>query len=128
MAFEHKEALVSSSSSIHNKHGLVALSVAEDAAVEVVELTRGMPAALKSYRDQAIRASASAVLNLAEGAGRRGRDRRRFWQVAHASAKETLSAMRVAVRVNAVDRKAGERLLEQLDRLAALTYGLWRSG
>jgi len=107
-------------------HGLIALEVAEDAAVEVIALMRGLPAAMRIYQDQAVRASASAVLNIAEGAGRRGRDRRRFWQVAHASTKEVMSAVRVAVRSRAVDQRAGERVLALLDRLGALTYGLWR--
>lgn len=123
-AFEHKEAPMNSNSPAH--HGLIALEVAEDAAVEVIALMRGLPAAMRIYQDQAVRASASAVLNIAEGAGRRGRDRRRFWQVAHASTKEVMSAVRVAVRSRAVDQRAGERVLALLDRLGALTYGLWR--
>ena len=112
--------------SSHQHHGLIALQVAEDAAVEVIALMRGLPAAMRTYQDQAVRASASAVLNLAEGAGRRGRDRRRFWQVAHASTKEAMSAVRVAVRSRAVDQKAGDHVLVLLDRLGGLTYGLWR--
>jgi len=113
-------------SSSPNHHGLVALQVAEDAAVEVIALMRGLPAAMRTYQDQAVRASASAVLNLAEGTGRRGRDRRRFWQVAHASTKEAMSAVRIAVRVQAVDQQTGQRVLALLDRLGALTYGLWQ--
>ena len=66
---------MNSNSSHH--HGLVALQVAEDAAVEVIALMRGLPAAMRTYQDQAVRASASAVLNIAEGAGRRGRAPRR---------------------------------------------------
>ena len=96
------------------------------AAVEVIALMRGLPAAMRTYQDQAVRASASAALNIAEGAGRRGRDRRRLWQVAHASTKEAMSAVRIAVRSQAVDQRAGRRVLAMLDRLGGLTYGLWR--
>ena len=56
---------------------LVALSVAEDAAVAVARIMTGLPAGLRIYQDQAIRAAASAALNVAEGAGRGGRDRKR---------------------------------------------------
>ena len=115
-----------SNSTNNNGGGLVALAVAEDTAVAVIQLMRGLPAAMRIYQDQAVRASASAVLNVAEGAGRRGRDRKRFWQVAYASAKETTAAVSVAVRSGAVDRRAGEKVLALLDRLGGLTYGLWR--
>jgi len=46
--------------------------------------------------------------------------------VAYASACEAKTAVRIAVRVNAVDKQAGERALALLDRTAALTWGLWR--
>ena len=105
---------------------LVALQVAEDAAVAVTLLMQKVPAAMRLYQDQAIRAAGSAALNLSEGNGRRGRERKRYFQVAYASAREAKTAVRIAVRVNAVDKQAGERALALLDRAAALTWGLWR--
>ena len=108
--------------------GLVALQVAQDVAVGTITLMQTLPPALRSYQDQAIRATGSVVLNLAEGAGRRGRDRARFWQVAFGSAKEAQAAVQVVVRAGQVDQAAGEALLGVLDRLAALTWGLSSSG
>ena len=110
----------------HKPSGFVAQGVAEDVAVGVIQLFSGLPRALRCYEDQAIRASGSVVLNLAEGSGRRGRDRKRFWQVAHASNREVQAAVRVVVAAGAVDRVKGVALLTQLDRLGGLTYGLWR--
>ena len=108
--------------------GLVALQVAQDAAVGTITLMQTLPPALRSYQDQAIRSTGSVVLNLAEGAGRRGRDRARFWQVAFGSAKEAQAAVQVVVRAGQVDKAAGEALLRILDRLAALTWGLSSTG
>ena len=107
---------------------LVALSVAEDAAVAVARIITGLPAALRVYQDQAIRAAASAALNVAEGAGRRGRERKRFWRVAYSSAVEARTAVRIVARLGAIDRAAGHEAARLLDRTAALTYGLWRGG
>ena len=89
--------------------GLVALQVAEEAAVAVTLLMRRVPAAMRIYQDQAIRAAGSAALNLSEGNGRRGRERKRYWQVAYGSAREAKTAVRIAIRTNAVDKAAGER-------------------
>jgi len=58
--------------------GFIALAVAEEAAVAVGELMQGLPASLRCLQDQAVRAAASVALNVAEGSGRRGRERKRF--------------------------------------------------
>ena len=108
--------------------GLNALQVAQDAAVGTITLMQTLPPALRSYQDQAIRSTGSVVLNLAEGAGRRGRDRARFWRVAFGSAKEAQAAVQVVVRAGQVDQTAGEALLRVLDKLAALTWGLSSGG
>ena len=105
---------------------LVALGVAEDAAVAVARIMTGLPAALRIYQDQAIRAAASAALNVAEDSGRGGRDQKRFWRVAYSSAVEARTAVRIVVRLGAIDRAAGHEAARLLDRTAALTYGLWR--
>ena len=107
-------------------HSLVALQVAEQAAIATLELVSKLPPPLKVYKDQAIRASGSAALNLAEGSSRRGREQARFYQVAHGSAREALTAVRIVVLARFVDEDAGYRVMELLDRTAALTYGLWR--
>ena len=105
--------------------GFIALAVAEDAAVAVGELMQGLPASLRCFQDQAVRAAASVALNVAEGSGRRGRERKRFYQVAHASAREAKSAVRIVVRLNAIDQARGRETVDLLDRAAALTWRLW---
>ena len=105
--------------------GFIALAVAEDAAVAVGELMQGLPASLRCFQDQAVRAAASVALNVAEGSGRRGRERKRFYQVAHASAREAKSAVRIVVRLNAIDQARGPETVDLLDRAATLTWRLW---
>ena len=105
---------------------MIAVQVAEDAAVATLQLVSALPPALRIYKDQAIRASGSAALNLAEGGGRRGREQARYFQVAHASAREALTAVRIVVRARMVDEEAGMEVVAMLDRVAAMAYGLWR--
>jgi four helix bundle protein len=50
-----------------------------------------------SEADQLDRASCSIVRNLAEGSGRRGADRRRFYAYAYGSLRETKAVLELAV-------------------------------
>jgi four helix bundle protein len=67
-------------------------------ALEMAAQLRQVLAALgrhdKDLADQARRAAASVVLNIAEGAGRRGRDRLQHYRIAAGSAGETAVALR----------------------------------
>lgn len=94
-----------------------------------LELLRALAPVVEQIRqnsadlaDQIVRAGSSITLNLSEGSGRRGRDRKRFFQFAHGSAKEIRGALDTAVawgwRVDA------ERARALLDRELALLWGL----
>ena len=56
----------------------------------------------RDLADQARRAAASVVLNIAEGAGRRGRDRLQHYRIAAGSAGETAVAQALLDRVQAM--------------------------
>jgi four helix bundle protein len=73
--------------------------------------------------DQLRRATQSVALNLAEGSGRDGKDRRRFFRNAHGSLLEVRTALRLAALWGYVDADRAEEAEKLADRLAAL---LWR--
>ncbi|MEP0775734.1 MAG: four helix bundle protein, partial [Acidobacteriota bacterium] len=62
--------------------------------------------------------------NLAEGAGRAGRDRLHHWRIAYASALEADSHLRLLLGAGAVDAVRATQALELLDRVRALTWRL----
>ncbi len=82
----------------------------------------------RSLEDQVRRAAASVVLNLAEGAGRRGKDRVQHYRIAAGSAGETAVALRLAKAwgyVDADEVKVAEALLA---RVQAMLWKLTRGG
>jgi four helix bundle protein len=62
-------------------------------------------------------------LNLAEGSGRRGADRRRFYRTAHGSLLEARTALAIATRLGYLDRARATDAERIADRLGGL---LWR--
>jgi four helix bundle protein len=62
--------------------------------------------------------------NLAEGQGRRGRDRVHFWRIAYASAREVDSHLRLLARAGVVDISRIERALATFDQVRAKTWRL----
>jgi four helix bundle protein len=102
--------------------------VAYDVALELVRALRPVVAQLRRYSpeaaDQVERAASSIVLNLAEGRRRRGRDPRRFWDMAHGSAGEIRGALDLADAWGWEVDSARARAL--LDRELGLLWGLTR--
>ncbi len=84
----------------------------------------GLSGPYRSLADQVIRAAASVAANLAEGQGRRGRDRRNFYRIAYASARELDSHLRLLAGAGAVDPTGTAEVLDLLDRVRALTWRL----
>ena len=102
--------------------------LALDLAIEVVgnvhELVNKAPPSASALVDQARRSSVSIPLNLSEGAGRSGRDRLQHWRIAHASSKETTTAIQLLHAMGILNPQLAAHTLAQLDRVNALTYRL----
>jgi four helix bundle protein len=77
------------------------------AAVEldalVCKVCRAAPRGHASVSDQALRASASVVLNIAEGNGREGLDRARCLRIARGSATELDAALTLMMQRGSLD-------------------------
>ena len=104
--------------------------VAYTVALDLIRALRPVVAQLRTYSpdtaDQVERAASSIVHNLAEGDRRRGRDPRRFFDMAHGSAGEIRGALDVAEAWGwQVDSELARRLL---DRELGLLWGLTRRG
>src|ERR1700704_3994462 len=97
--------------------------VAYDVALDLIRALRPVVVQLRRHSpeaaDQVERAASSVVLNLAEGGRRRGRDPRRFFDMAHGSAGEIRGALDVADAWGwQVDAEEGRKLLaRELGRL-----------
>ena len=75
------------------------------------------------YR-QIRKAASSVSLNIAEGSGRSGKDRRYHYRVALGSAREVHAALHTACAWGDLEPKPLEPALEILDRLQGLLWGL----
>lgn len=98
--------------------------VAYDVSLQLIRELRGVHRLIAEYNaddaDQIHRAASSVVRNLAEGAGRTGKDRKKFYRYADASAREVRGCLALAAAWG-LDLDAP---LATLDRLCGLTYGL----
>jgi len=100
--------------------------VSYDVSIQLIRELRPVYDLLRQHdpaeADQLRRAASSVARNLAEGAGRAGKDRKHFWRIAHASAYEVRGSLEVAAAW-------GVELappLATLDRLLGLLWGLTR--
>ncbi len=98
----------------------VALEVAAALAPIIATIARHDPDLAKQMR----RAMASVVLNLAEGACRSGKDRLHAYRVAHGSAAEVRSGVRLALVWRYIEPELAEAAEPHLDRQAAVLYRL----
>ena len=85
------------------------------------------PSAIRALCGQLVRAVTSVPLNLAEGNGRLGRDRRYHFSVAYASAKEATTALQLLAGTDFVDHRRVEAILAYLDRVQAMTWRLMKA-
>ncbi len=111
-------------STTHRHSTLIAHDKALEAAGAAIRLVVRVPAPLKSIAEQAIRAAASVPANLAEGAGRCGRDRHNLWRIAYASAMEVDSHLRLLARAGAVDGSRAAAVMAAFDEVRAMTWRL----
>jgi four helix bundle protein len=104
--------------------GFDAHDLARDAAILVLELVTTVRPGLRSLAGQTVRATTSVALNLAEGAGRQGRDRIHHWRIAYGSALEARTALELLVATGRVDPEAAATADARLDRVAAMAWRL----
>jgi len=95
---------------------LVVQRLALEVAAEVCRLVRTLPPALRSQREQAIKAAARIPLAIAEGQGRVDRDSLHLYRVAYSTSKETSAVVELLIALEALDAKAGRQALLKLDR------------
>jgi len=101
-----------------------ALEKATTAAGIAISLVMRVPAPLKSLADQVIRSASSVPANLAEGAGRSGRDRLHHYRIAYGSAKEVDTHLRLLLGANAIDKARAATALHLFDDVRAITWRL----
>ena len=99
-----------------------ALEKAATAAGIAISLVMRVPAPLKPIADQVIRSASSVPANLAEGAGRSGRDRMHRWRVAYGSAKEVDIHLRLLLGADAMDPSRTDTSLQLFDDVRAMTW------
>jgi len=102
-----------------------------DAAVELARDIHGALGGVRGHRDlvdQLTRAAESVALNLAEGAGRAGRDKAYHFNVAYGSAGEAGTALRLLDAYGALPPHRTADLLERLDQVRAVAWRLARRG
>jgi len=109
---------------INNNRGLLAHDIALEAAAWAIELAGTVPAPMRCLADQIIRSASSVPANLAEGAGRTGRDRKHHWRIAYGSALEVGSHLELLMRVRGIEAQHGRKAIELFDRVRALTWRL----
>jgi four helix bundle protein len=107
-----------------SRTGFNALDKAVAAAGLSISLAMRVSAPLKPIADQVIRAASSVPANLAEGAGRCGRDRAHHWRIAYASAKEVAVHLDLLCRAGAVHRGKATTALNLFDDVRAMTWRL----
>ena len=101
-----------------------ALTKATKAAGIAISLAMRVPAPLKTIADQIIRSASSVPANLAEGAGRSGRDRIHHWRIAYGSAKEVDTHLRLLIDASAVKETHAGPSLKLFDDVRAMTWRL----
>jgi len=98
-----------------------------DTAVVLARETRVAVLGIRGHRDlvdQLTRAIESVALNLAEGAGRAGRDKAFHYNVAYGSAGEAGTAIRLLAEYGALPDGRAVKLLGQIDQVRAVCWRL----
>ena len=100
-----------------------------DTAVDLARETRQAALGIHGHRDlvdQLTRAIESVALNLAEGAGRAGRDKVYHYNVAYGSAGEAGTAIRLLAAYGVLPDGRAVSLLGQIDQVRAVCWRLAR--
>jgi len=103
--------------------GFDALDKATAAAGITISLAMRVPAPLKPIADQVLRSASSVPANIAEGAGRSGRDRLHHYRIAYGSAKEVDIHLRLLLGTGAFTDSRAENAIHLFDDVRAI---IWR--
>lgn len=77
--------------------------------------------------NQLVRSTSSVALNIAEGAGRFGRDRLQHYRIAYGSCQEAKTTIEILVLSGHLDRETVRRWWSNLHRIGGLLWGLMKS-
>ena len=102
---------------------LVVLPIATRTAAEIA----GARLAHSVLAQQLVRSSSSVALNLAEGAGRFGRDRLFHFRIAYGSCQEAKTTVEILVLSGHLGRETGRRWWSSLHRIGGMIWGLMKS-
>ena|SRR5689334_18976389 len=112
----------------HTKPNGAQSFVALEIAYQVIEVLRGIVPVIRredaEVARQIVRSASSVAANLAEGNGRVGADRRRFFRIAAGSAQETRAHLRVASTWGWLEATQYAKADALLDRQLALLWKL----
>ena len=101
--------------------------VAYQVAVDFIIAVKAAGISDTKMRDEALRASKGACLNIVEAVGRVSKaDKARVFGIARGEATEAVAAVEVAALIGEADRAAAVRCVELGGRLIALLSGLIR--
>ncbi len=101
---------------------LFVLPIATHLAAEVAAAGKLHPV----LGNQLVRSTSSIALNIAEGAGRFGRDRFFHYRIAYGSCQEAKTTVEILVLSGHLDRETGRRWWAVLHRIGGLLWGLMR--
>jgi len=101
-----------------------ALEKTTTAAGISISLVMRIPAPLKPIADQVLRSASSVPANLAEGAGRSGRDRSHHFRIAYGSAMEIETHLRLLAGAGAIDNARAATTLQLFDDVRAMVWRL----
>ena len=102
---------------------LVVLHIATRTAAEIAGARLAHPV----LAQQLVRSSSSVPLNIAEGAGRFGRDRLHHFRIAYGSCQEAKTTVEILVLSGRLERETGWRWWSSLHRIGGLLWGLMKS-
>jgi four helix bundle protein len=103
---------------------LIVHTTALEAAGIAISLVSRVPARLRSIADQVVRSASSVPPNLSEGHGRAGRERVYHYRIAHGSAKEVDTHLRLLATTGAIRGPKVENVLNLFDQVRGMTWRL----
>jgi len=92
--------------------------------VDTLALVSNLDRGYGDAKDQLRRSSMSVALNVSEAAGRQGKDRRRFREIALGSARETRAGLAVLADLGLLDTAVVTSLDHRWDRVCVILYRL----